>query len=249
MAAVTPAGRGPVPLEGDGEGVLLVVEDEPTLRELLAASLRFVGFRVVSVATGEEALSAVAAERPDLVVLDVMLPGLDGFDVVRRLRGAADGRPAEQVPVVFLTARDDPEDTVNGLGIGADDYVTKPFRLEELIARIRSILRRTRGGPAGSVLAVADLTLDPATHRVTRAGAPVDLSPTEFKLLHYLMEHADRTLSKSRILEDVWHYDFDGDPSIVESYISYLRRKVECAEPKLIHTVRGIGYILRSPRS
>lgn len=232
------------------DGVLLVVEDEPTLRELLAASLRFAGFCVISVASGEEALVAVARERPDLVVLDVMLIGLDGFEVVRRLRDpalSATGSPAGYVPVLFLTARDDIEDKVNGLTLGGDDYVTKPFRLEELIARIRSILRRTGGGPADGVLCVGDLELDPATRRVRRAKVPVELSPTEFKLLWYLMEHADQTLPKSQILEEVWRYDFGGDPSIVESYISYLRRKVDHAEPKLIHTVRGIGYVMRSP--
>ncbi len=208
-------------------------------RELLAATLRFAGFAVTSVATGAEAVDAASAEPPDLVLLDVMLPDLDGFEVVRRLRERA------QVPVLFLTARDAPEDKVAGLTLGGDDYVTKPFNLEELIARIRAILRRT-GGTAG-LLAVGDLHLDPDGHLVTRAGQPVRLSPTEFRLLHFLMRHNGRVVSKAQILDHVWQYDFGGDPSIVDTYISYLRRKVDTSEPKLIQTVHGVGYVLRRP--
>ncbi|WP_405012234.1 response regulator transcription factor [Kitasatospora sp. NBC_01539] len=235
-----------------GEAFLLVVDDEPNIRELLSASLRFSGFRVASAATGEEALAAVAAERPDLVVLDVMLPDLDGFTVVERLRDQTQWPTAgEHVPVLLLTARDGTGDKVQGLALGADDYVTKPFSLEELIARIRAILRRAGGPSEDGRLIVADLTLDPVAHEVTRAGRTVSLSPTEFKLLHYLMANVGRVVSKAQILDHVWAYDFGGDLSIVESYISYLRRKLDSGTPvhgpKLIHTVRGIGYALRRP--
>ncbi|MFB4292176.1 response regulator transcription factor [Nonomuraea sp. ATR24] len=220
---------------------LLVVDDEATVRELLAATLRFAGFRVTSVATGTEAVAAAGAEPPDLVLLDVMLPDMDGFEVVRRLR---ERRP---VPVLFLTARDRQADKVTGLSLGADDYVTKPFDLEELIARIRAILRRTSGHHAG-VLKVGALTLDADGHQVTREGRPVRVSPTEFRLLRYLMENAGRVVSKAQILDRVWRYDFGGDASIVDTYISYLRRKVDAGEPKLIHTVHGVGYVMREPR-
>lgn len=217
---------------------LLVVEDDPTLRELLSASLRFAGFAVSSAATGVEALDAAAGQRPDLMVLDVMLPDLDGFEVLRRLRAGG-----ERLPVLFLTARDAGQDLVTGLSGGADDYVTKPFKLEELIARIRAILRRS-----GTAASVAGLELDAAAYRVLRDGEPITLSPTEFTLLSYLAEHADQVLSKTQILQHVWRYDFGGDASIVESYISYLRRKVDNREPRLIHTVRGVGYVLRRPK-
>lgn len=224
---------------------LLVVEDDPTLRELLAASLRFAGFAVSTTASGAEALRIAARRTPDLVVLDVMLPDFDGFEVLRRLRdGAAPGR---DVPVLFLTARDAGEDKVAGLTAGGDDYVTKPFRLEELIARIKAILRRTIG-EGRETLVVGDLELDPAARLVTRAGSVISLSPTEFTLLRFLMENADRVLERGQLLNHVWRYDFGGDASIVESYISYLRRKVDNREPRLIHTVRGVGYVLRRPR-
>ncbi|MQA11005.1 MAG: response regulator [Pseudonocardiaceae bacterium] len=229
------------------EANLLVVEDEPTLRELLSASLRFAGFAVSSVATGGAAIELAARERPDLVVLDVMLPDVDGFEVVHQLRAHAP--PGGHLPVLFLTARDAPQDKVDGLTIGGDDYVTKPFKLDELIARIRAILRRTGGSEPPNRLSVADLELDPTGRLVLRASEPISLSPTEFTLLRYLMEHADQVLSKPQILEHVWRYDFGGDASIVESYISYLRRKVDTREPRLIHTVRGLGYVLRRPRS
>ncbi|MET0133398.1 MAG: response regulator transcription factor [Kibdelosporangium sp.] len=226
---------------------LLVVDDEATVRELLAAALRFAGFRVTSVVTGSEAVAAAAQEPPDLVLLDVMLPDMDGFEVVRRLREQRlDGR-AGPVPVLFLTARDRQADKVTGLSLGADDYVTKPFDLEELIARIRAILRRTKGHQT-DVLTVGTLALDAEGHQVTRAGKPVRVSPTEFRLLHYLMTNAGRVVSKAQILDCVWHYDFGGDASIVDTYISYLRRKVDTEDPKLIHTVHGTGYVMREPR-
>jgi len=217
---------------------LLVVDDEDTVRGLLADALRFAGFEVGTAATGDEAVRDAADDPPDLILLDVMLPGMDGFEVVRRLRA---GR--RHVPVLFLSARDAPEDKVNGLTLGGDDYVTKPFHLPELIARIRAVLRRAGAGPS-----VADLSLDPLDQAVYRAGRRVRLSPTEFRLLHCLLAHAGQTMPKQRILEEVWRYDFAGDTSIVDTYISYLRRKVDTAEPKLIHTVHGVGYVLRAPR-
>jgi two-component system OmpR family response regulator len=220
---------------------LLVVDDEATVRELLSATLRFAGFSVTSAATGAEAISAATLEPPDLVLLDVMLPDIDGFEVVRQLRGAG------PVPVLFLTARDRQSDKVTGLSLGADDYVTKPFDLEELIARIRAILRRTSGSPAG-LLTVGDLALDVDGHQVTRSGQPVRLSATEFRLLQYLMQNAGHVVSKTQILERVWAYDFGGDASIVDTYISYLRRKADTTEPKLIQTVHGVGYVMREPR-
>jgi two-component system OmpR family response regulator len=222
---------------------LLVVDDEPTVRELLSATLRFAGFTVTSAATGRAAVDAARREPPDLVLLDVMLPDMDGFDVVRRLR---DG--GARVPVLFLTARDAPADKVQGLTLGGDDYVTKPFDLEELIARIRAILRRTAGHPT-DVLTVGPLALDVEGHQLTRLGRPVRVSPTEFRLLRYLMENAGRVVTKAQILDRVWHYDFGGDASIVDTYISYLRRKVDVDEPKLLQTVHGVGYVLREPRS
>ncbi|WP_406129500.1 response regulator transcription factor [Streptomyces sp. NBC_00989] len=236
---------------------LLVVDDEPNIRELLSASLRFAGFKVVSAATGAEAMVAVARERPDLVVLDIMLPDMDGFTVVRRLReeSGIHGRSAavekDRLPVLFLTARDGVEDKVSGLTAGGDDYVTKPFSLEELIARIHAVLRRTGPLEQDASLAVADLVLDPVGHQVLRGGRQVSLSPTEFKLLEYLMTNVGRVVSKPDILGHVWNYDFGGDLSIVESYISYLRRKLDSGAdgaPRLIHTVRGIGYVLRHPQ-
>ncbi|HEX2772965.1 MAG TPA: response regulator transcription factor [Micromonosporaceae bacterium] len=225
------------------EARLLVVEDEPNILELLSASLRFAGFDVETATSGSAAVSAAKARRPDLVVLDVMLPDLDGFEVIRQMR--ADG---SRTPVVFLTARDATDDKIRGLTLGGDDYVTKPFSLEELTARIRAVLRRTAGGDqAPSRLSFADLDLDEETHEVYRAGRRVQLSPTEFKLLRYLMLNANRVLSKAQILDHVWNYDFRGDDNIVESYISYLRRKIDADQPRLIHTLRGVGYVLRKP--
>ncbi|MFZ4150388.1 response regulator transcription factor [Streptomyces pseudogriseolus] len=228
--------------------LLLVVEDEPTLRDLLSASLRLAGFEVVAAENGTRALEEVGARRPDLIVLDVMLPDIDGFEVARRLRqshpAAADGPP----PILFLTARDAAEDRINGLRAGGDDYVTKPFNLEELVLRIQAVLRRTGGHRQDGLLVVGDLELDPDSRQVLRGGRSVELSPTEFSLLRVLMENAGRVLSREQLLERVWAYDFGGDDSIVASYISYLRRKIDTDEPKLIHTVRGIGYVLRRPR-
>lgn len=225
------------------EAKLLVVDDEPNIRELLSTSLRFAGFDVVAAANGREALEAAETHNPDLAVLDVMLPDMDGFTVTRKLR--ASGR---FFPVVFLTARDETEDKVTGLTVGGDDYVTKPFSLDEVVARIRAVLRRT--APAeddDAVLIVDDLELDDDAHEVRRGGEIIDLSPTEFKLLRYLMMNPNRVLSKAQILDHVWEYDFNGDASIVESYISYLRRKIDVENrPKMIQTKRGVGYLLRT---
>ena len=227
------------------EARLLVVEDEPNIRELLSTSLRFAGFEVHAAADGATALKLAELERPDLLVLDVMLPDMDGFAVTRRLRDQ--GR---RMPVVFLTARDATEDKVTGLTVGGDDYVTKPFSLEEVVARIRAVLRRTGGvgGEDGGRLVFADLVMDEDSHEVRRGGRLVELSPTEFKLLRYLMLNPNRVLSKAQILDHVWDYDFRGESGIVESYISYLRRKVDAdAAVPLIHTRRGVGYVLRLP--
>jgi two-component system, OmpR family, response regulator len=226
------------------EARLLVVDDEPNIVELLSASLRFQGFEVETASAGAEAVDKARAFRPDLLVLDVMMPGLDGFGVVQRLRQNGD-----RTPVLFLTAKDATDDKVRGLTLGADDYVTKPFSLEEVVARIRAVLRRTASGPdAPSRLVFADIELDEDTHEVWKAGELVPLSPTEFKLLRYFMENSGRVLSKSQILDHVWHYDFGGDANVVESYVSYLRRKVDTTEPRLLHTLRGVGYVLRVPR-
>jgi two-component system OmpR family response regulator len=225
-----------------GEARLLVVEDDPNILELLSASLRFAGFSVRTATNGAQAVQVAREERPDLVVLDVMLPDLDGFEVIRKLR---DG--GTRTPVVFLTARDATDDKIRGLTLGGDDYVTKPFSLEELTARIRAVLRRTSGQSGSGRLTFADLELDEEAHEVWRNGERISLSPTEFKLLRYLMANAGRVLSKGQILDHVWSYDFRGDDSIVESYISYLRRKVDSVEPRLIHTLRGVGYVLRMP--
>ena len=224
---------------------LLVVDDEPGIRDLLATSLRFAGFEVHTAADGQEALRQAETVRPDLVVLDVMLPDLDGFAVTRRLRDR--GR---DVPVLFLTAKDDVSDRVTGLTVGGDDYVTKPFSLEEVVARIRAVLRRTRPAQPedDGVLRYADLQLDEDSHEVRRGTRPIDLSPTEFKLLRYLMLNPNRVLSKTQILDHVWRYDFGGDVNVVESYVSYLRRKIDTGEKRLLHTLRGVGYVLREPR-
>ncbi len=219
---------------------LLLVDDEENLRSMLDAALRHSGFDVVPVATGRAALDAVKTERPALIVFDVMLPDLDGFEVCRRLRTEGD-----RTPVLFLTARDATEDAVRGLTLGGDDYLVKPFSLEELVARIGSVLRRTGTARPGSRLACADLALDDDAHRVTRAGEAVSLSPTEYNLLRYLLVNQGQALSKAQILDHVWQYDFGGDGGVVETYIGYLRRKLDRSEPKLIHTIRGVGYSLR----
>jgi two-component system OmpR family response regulator len=224
---------------------LLLVDDEDNLRSMLDAALRHNGFEITSVASGRAALEAVHGVEPDLVLLDVMLPDLDGFEVCRRLRAAG-----QRTPVLFLTARDGTEDKVRGLTLGGDDYLVKPFSLEELVARVQAILRRA--GMARDELAVlrcADLEMYDDAHRVTRAGVDVALSPTEYSLLRYLLMNQDRVLSKAQILDRVWHYDFGGDGGVVETYIGYLRRKVDTTEPRLIHTIRGVGYTLREPQS
>src|SRR5215475_112278 len=225
---------------------LLVVEDEPNILELLAASLRYAGFDVVTAAAGADAVQTAQRHRPDLIVLDVMLPDMDGFEVLRRLRGGG-----TRTPVLFLTARDSTEDKVRGLTLGGDDYVTQPFRLEEVIARIKAVLRRARGGAAepSPRPTFADLELDEDSHEVWRNGTPVQLSPTEFKLLRYFMRNAGRVLSKMQILDHVWDYDFRGDTGIVESYVSVLRRKIDANEPHLLHILRGVGYVMRLPVS
>ena len=224
---------------------LLLVDDDDNLRSMLDAALSHHGFAVTAMAGGREALAAVPSIAPDLVVLDVMMPDLDGFEVCRRMR--SDG---SKVPVLFLTAKDAVEDKVRGLTLGGDDYLVKPFSLEELVARVQALLRRsgmTRSDD--SVLECADLVLDEDAHRVTRAGEEVSLSPTEFNLLRYLLINRGRVLSKAQILDQVWQYDFGGDGGVVETYIGYLRRKLDQNEPRLIHTVRGVGYSLRLPRS
>jgi two-component system, OmpR family, response regulator len=235
---------GPEPTPTETHTRVLVVDDEPSITELVSTVLRYEGFEVQTAATGRKALTAVTNFRPHLVVLDIMLPDLDGFEVQRRL--ASDGT---RVPILFLTARDATEDKVRGLTAGADDYVTKPFSLEELVARVRSILRRTtEQADASGRLSFADLEMDEDTHEVWRGERSIDLSPTEFNLLRYLLLNARRVVSKAQILDHVWRYDFGGDASVVETYISYLRRKVDVEDEKLIHTIRGVGYSLRLPR-
>ncbi len=227
------------------EARLLVVDDEPNIRDLLASSLRFAGFDVITAADGASAYTLATTEHPDLIVLDVMLPDMDGFQVTRRLREAG-----ARVPVLLLTARDDMRDKIHGLTVGGDDYVTKPFGLEEVVARIRAILRRTAGGNYDTgTLVVSDLVLNEDAHEVHRADQQIDLSPTEFKLLRYLMINEGRVVSKMQILDHVWEYDWHGAAAIVESYISYLRRKLAVPgnSGEMIHTKRGVGYMLRAP--
>ena len=226
---------------------ILVVDDETNITDLVATALRYEGFEVDTAPTGRRALAQTESFRPHLVVLDVMLPDVDGFELLSRLRN--EGR---KVPVLFLTARDTVEDRVRGLTTGGDDYLTKPFSIEELVARIRAILRRIgENGHEDSKLAFADLELDDDTHEVWRGGEAIDLTATEFKLLRYLMTNPRRVLSKAQILDHVWNYDFGGDMNVVETYISYLRKKIDApangATP-LIHTIRGVGYSLRLPK-
>jgi two-component system, OmpR family, response regulator len=227
---------------GAGEGVrILVVDDEENITDLLATALRYERFEVGVAHTGREAMRAISSFRPHLIVLDVMLPDWDGFEVTKRL-----GDQRERIPVLFLTARDGTGDRIRGLTLGGDDYVTKPFSLEELIARIRAILRRTHGADDGSAgLKYSDLEMDDDLHQVWRTGRPIDLTATEYKLLRYLLANAPRVLSKSQILDHVWNYDFGGEGNVVETYISYLRKKVDREGPALIQTVRGVGYCLR----
>ena len=233
----------------NGRARLLVVDDEPTILELLSGSLRFAGFDVVTATSGAEALRVSAAVRPDLILLDVMMPDVDGFEVIRRIRS---GGP--HVPVIFLTARDTTSDTIRGLTLGGDDYVTKPFSVEALVARVRAVLRRTARAPGGdgmaddgAMLTVGDLELDEEHWVVRRGGTQVELSPTEFRLLAYLMRHQGRVLTRGQLLESVWGWDHSVSSPVVETYISYLRRKLDPLGPPLIHTQRGVGYSLRPP--
>jgi two-component system, OmpR family, response regulator len=225
---------------------ILVVEDEPAISELIAAVLRYEGFEVITAMTGNDGVRATRAQRPDLILLDVMLPDGDGFRVQERLNLERD-----ETPIVFLTAKDTPADKVRGLTLGADDYITKPFNVDELVARVKTVLRRAGKGAAlagdGSVLRFADLVLEEDAREVRRGATRVDLTPTEYNLLHYLMVNAKRVLTKAQILDHVWNYDFDGDAGVVETYIFYLRRKLDGLGPSLIHTVRGVGYCLRLP--
>ena len=226
---------------------ILVVDDENSISELIATSLKFVGFDVRTASSGAQALQIAEEFKPHALILDVMLPDQNGFEVCRQLRNEG-----HNVGVLFLTAKDSTEDKIAGLTIGGDDYMTKPFSLEELVARLRALLRRTGATqviPDDEKIRFADLELDEATHEVRRAGNLIDLSPTEFLLLRYLMINADRVVSKSQILDHVWQYDFRGDMGIVETYVSYLRKKIDIYDPTLIHTVRGVGYRLRLPAS
>ena len=224
---------------------ILVVDDEPSIVDAVATALRYEGFAVDEATTGREALAAVArGEEPDLMVLDIMLPDMEGFEVARRL-GAQRGH----VPIIFLTARDATEDKIRGLTTGGDDYVTKPFSLEELVARIRTILRRAGlAQPETSRLAFEDLELDEDTREVTRNGELIELTATEYRLLRYLMLNPRRVMTRGQLLDHVWDYDFGGDARVLETYISYLRKKLDAHGPSLIQTVRGVGYALRPPR-
>jgi two-component system OmpR family response regulator len=222
---------------------VLVVDDEPNITDLVSTVLRYEGFDVDVAGSGWDALRKASDFRPDLVVLDLMLPDHDGFEVHRRLR-----ERGLDVPVIYLTARDATEDKVRGLTLGGDDYVTKPFSLEELVARIRAVLRRANGpGQEPSTLRFADLEMDDDAHEVRRGSVPLELRPTEYKLLRFMLMNPKRVLSKQQILDHVWHYDFGGDSNVVETYISYLRKKVDANSPHLIHTIRGVGYVLRLP--
>jgi two-component system, OmpR family, response regulator len=224
---------------------ILAVDDEPSILEVLSMALRFHGFEVETAATGEQALSAAAAFKPQLMVLDIMLPDMEGFEVARRL-----GAQRAEIPIIFLTARDATQDKIRGLTIGADDYVTKPFSLEELVARIRTVLRRTgQAAPDTNRLEFEDVELDDDTREVVRAGTSIELTATEYRLLRYLMLNPRRVLTREQILNQVWDYDFGGDARVLETYVSYLRKKLDAHGPPLIHTVRGVGYALRAPRA
>jgi two-component system OmpR family response regulator len=223
---------------------VLVVDDESNITDLVSMALRYEGFEVETASTGRDAIRLVERFRPELVILDVMLPDVDGFAVTERLKSAR-----VKVPILFLTARDAVEDKVRGLTLGGDDYVTKPFSLEELVARVRVLLRRAGAEEESGRLVFADLELDDDTHEVRRAGGSIDLTATEFRLLRYLMQNAPRVLSKAQILDHVWNYDFGGDANIVETYVSYIRRKLDAVGPPLIQTVRGVGYRLAAPPS
>ena len=228
---------------------VLVVDDELNIRELVQVALKFHGCSVTTAGTGKDALRQAEVDRPDLIVLDVMLPDMDGFEVCRRLRAAGN-----EIPVIFLTARDTSSDTVTGLALGGDDYVTKPFSVEALVARVRAVLRRASRTAQGDqdegdseILRAGDVELDEGRWSVHRAGVPVELSPTEFRLLAFLMRHQGRVLTRAQLLENVWGWDYAGESQIVETYVSYLRRKLDPLGPPMIHTQRGVGYSLRPP--
>src|SRR6476661_2291430 len=224
---------------------ILVVDDEPNIADVVSMALKFQGYGVETAGTGADAVAAVSSFKPHLIVLDVMLPDYDGFEVARRL-----GAQQARVPIIFLTARDATEDKIRGLTIGGDDYVTKPFSLEELVARVRSILRRAGlAEPESNRLVFEDVELDDDAHEVVRAGELVDLTATEYRLLRYLMLNPRRALTRAQLLEHVWDYDFGGDARVLETYVSYLRKKLDRLGPPLIHTVRGVGYALRAPRA
>ncbi|HEY2331895.1 MAG TPA: response regulator transcription factor [Acidimicrobiales bacterium] len=230
----------------DAKPRVVVVDDEEHITELLAMGLGYNGFEVERLASGRGALVSIGRRRPDLVVLDVMLPDLDGFELTRRIRQSEGA--GTRVPVIFLTAKDTTADKIQGLRLGSDDYVTKPFSIEELIERVKAVLRRAQGaGPGEHKLSYADLELDEETRDVWRSGGMIELTPTEYKLLHYLLANARRVLTRDQILEHVWDYTFAGNASVLETYISYLRHKVDAVDPPLIHTVRGVGYSLRLP--
>lgn len=225
---------------------VLVVDDEANIVELLTVSLKFQGFDVRSANSGTDALRIAREFRPDAYILDVMMPGMDGYELLQKLRSEG-----LEGPVLYLTAKDGVESRIHGLTIGADDYITKPFSLEEVITRLRVVLRRgnvQEDSAEESSISYADLTLNDDTHEVTKAGELIELSPTEFNLLRFMMLNKEVVLSKAKILDNVWHYDFGGDGNVVESYISYLRRKIDTGDMPLIHTVRGVGYVLRKPR-
>ena len=224
---------------------MLVVDDEPNIRDLLSASLRFQGHRVLTAANGNEAINQIVDNQPDVVLLDVMLPDISGFGVTKKIRSLG-----IDVPILFLTARDDTEDKVTGLTVGGDDYVTKPFSLDEIIARISAIMRRTGRDQTQSQIVVGELTINEEAHEVSVKGQLVDLSPTEYQLLRYLATNPNRVLTKAQILDHVWEYDFNGEMGIVESYVSYLRKKLDpiSGEP-LIITKRGVGYMLKGPKA
>lgn len=224
---------------------VLVVDDEPNIRDLLSASLRFQGHQVLTAANGNEAINKIVDNQPDIVLLDVMLPDISGFGVTKKIRSLG-----IEVPILFLTARDDTEDKVTGLTVGGDDYVTKPFSLDEIIARISAILRRTGKDQTQSQIVVGELTINEEAHEVTVSGKAVELSPTEYQLLRYLATNPNRVLTKAQILDHVWEYDFNGEMGIVESYVSYLRKKLDpISKEPLIVTKRGVGYMLKGPKA
>jgi len=242
MTMVNTDARGELRRPDGGPVRIMVVDDEPTLAELLAMALRYEGWEVSTAADGTSAVRTAREFRPDAIVLDVMLPDFDGFEVLRRMRGES-----PEVPVLFLTAKDSVEDRVAGLTAGGDDYVTKPFSIEELVARLRGLLRRAgmTAAQKDPALVVGDLTLDEDSHEVRRGDAPVELTATEFELLRFLMRNPKRVLSKAQILDRVWNYDFGGQSNVVELYISYLRKKIDAGRSPMIHTVRGAGYVLK----